>query len=66
LYKNNIDNTHQYQLVSDERDLQLASKRSNNILDTNKLEKWCSDHNIQLSNIQDVIKQCFDNYKKET
>ena len=47
-----------------ENELNLASKRSNNILDTTKLETWCKENNIILSNINDVIDKCFTNYNQ--
>lgn len=64
LYKKFINSNHSYEIVKEEKELNLASKRSNNILDTSKLEQWCLDNYVQLSTIQDAIKHCFNTYNK--
>jgi 3,5-epimerase/4-reductase len=61
-YKKFVNSNHTYELVQNEADLNLSSKRSNNILDTTKLEDWCLKHNLKLRSIQDVIAECFKNY----
>jgi len=62
-YREKVEPSHVYELVTDEKELNLASKRSNNILNTKKLEDWCKVHDLKLSSIQDAIKECFFDYK---
>lgn len=64
LYSTHVDQNHTYEVVMDESQLNLASKRSNNILDASKLEEWCCFRGLPLSNIKDVIYVCFSGYKK--
>jgi hypothetical protein len=64
LYKEKVDNSISYEIVKEESQLNLASKRSNNILDTSKLEKWCFENCMKLSSIHDAILDCFKNYNK--
>lgn len=59
MYTLSVDKNHTYTTVKNESELNLASKRSNNILDTDKLEKWCKAHDLKISNIQDAVKECF-------
>lgn len=66
LYKEYVNNSHTYELVTNEKDLNLASKRSNNILDASKLKDWCISNSINLSSIQDAIYSCFTNYNTST
>ncbi len=65
LYKKIVNHNHNYELVTSESELNLASKRSNNILDTDKLEKWCLENNIHLSTIQEAVNHCFKNYNQK-
>jgi 3,5-epimerase/4-reductase len=69
-YIQHVNPSHTFIIVKDENDLQLASKRSNNILDTTKLEEWCKEYstshpasNLKLSSIGHCITECFTNYK---
>ncbi len=62
-YIQHVNPSHTFEIVKDENDLQLASKRSNNILDTTKLEEWCKQYNLKLSPIIECIHECFTTYK---
>ena len=61
MYKNIVDNTFTWKNFSlTEQDEILDSKRSNNFLDTTKLEKEYPN----LPNIKDAIKKCLETYPK--
>ncbi len=64
-YKKFVNPSHTYEIVKQESELNLASKRSNNILDTTKLEKWCIENYIQISTINDAIMTCMKTYNKK-
>jgi 3,5-epimerase/4-reductase len=57
LYKQYVKEDHEYILVETERDLQLLSKRSNNILDTSKLESYCKQYGLKCSPITQAIEE---------
>jgi 3,5-epimerase/4-reductase len=62
MYRDRVNPDHKYTLVSDPIELGLLSKRSNNLLNTTKLEKWCAEHNIQLLTTKEALEHCFNNY----
>ena len=64
MYTENIDINHEYSLVDNPVELRLKSKRSNNILNTTKIEKWCKENNIKLMPIHEAIKHCFREWKQ--
>lgn len=47
----------------EEQDKILASKRSNNYLDTTKLENYVKSHNLELSNIKDGMQKILYKYR---
>jgi 3,5-epimerase/4-reductase len=47
----------------EEQDKILASKRSNNYLDTTKLENYVKDHNLELSSIHEAVRKMLVLYK---
>jgi dTDP-4-dehydrorhamnose reductase len=49
----------------EEQDKILASKRSNNYLDTTKLENYVKSRNLQLSNIKDGLRKVLYAYKSD-
>ena len=55
LYAEHVDKDHTYQLVIGEKDLNLASKRSSNILSTDKLSEWCEQNGMVLDHIHYCI-----------
>lgn len=62
-YKEFIDPSHNWNLVSYEDQMKLIrSDRSNNELDTTKLEKFCKHHKIPIPEIHDSVLTCL---KKE-
>jgi dTDP-4-dehydrorhamnose reductase len=64
MYKEIIDPNFKWQNFSiEEQDQILASKRSNNYLDTTKLENYIQSRNLQLSNIKDGVRKVLLNYK---
>jgi nucleoside-diphosphate-sugar epimerase len=55
-YKHFFDNNHSWNLISYEEQMKyIKSERSNNEMDTSKLEHFCKEHNIELLPIQDSI-----------
>lgn len=65
MYIEKVDNQFTYTNFSvDEQNSILKSKRSNNILDTTKLERWCIQHNHELPTIKKAIRNVLENYKK--
>lgn len=52
-----------YNFTVDEQNKILLSKRSNNYLETNKLEKYCFTHNIPLKNIHQSVHDIIVNMK---
>lgn len=64
MYRDRVNPEHKYTLVTDPVQLGLLSKRSNNLLDTTKLEKWCIEHDVELWSTQKCIQHCFDNWTK--
>ena len=62
LYKQYVKKDHEYMLVETERDLQLLSKRSNNVLDTHKLEEYCRQHALQCSPIVEAVEKGFQSW----
>ena len=63
LYSTIINPKHSYVLAAHE-ELGLISARSNNILDTTKLERYCADKGLRLTPIVDAIQECFDTYNR--
>ena len=60
LYKAKVDPSHSYHLATGEKDLNLASKRSSNIMSTNKLTEWCELEGVPApSSIQECLEECF-------
>ena len=58
-YKELLSPKHTWNLVSYEEQMKyIKSDRSNNEMDTTKLEKFCSNHNIELLNVRDSILRC--------
>jgi nucleoside-diphosphate-sugar epimerase len=49
-----------WELVTESSDLNLKAERSNNHLDTTKLEEYCSRHSIALVNIHESILRALD------
>ncbi len=49
----------------EEQDKILASKRSNNYLDTTKLENYVKSRNLELSNIKDGVRKILHSYKAD-
>jgi len=64
LYKSHIDPSHSYTCIEEESQLQLKSKRSNNILDTTKLETWCKEHHLDLWSIEKCLEHCFTSWNE--
>ena len=55
-----VDPSHSYHLATGEKDLNLASKRSSNIMSTNKLAEWCELEGVPApSSIQECLEECF-------
>ncbi len=66
LYKAKVDPSHSYHLATGEKDLNLASKRSSNILSTNKLAKWCKLEGVPVPpSIQECLEECFQTWTGE-
>jgi 3,5-epimerase/4-reductase len=63
-YKEHVNSDHTCEYVDGESQLKLLSKRSNNILNTDKLETWCKEHNIELMNIHQCMKHCYSTYNQ--
>lgn len=62
LYGQMVDINHDFQLIENPEELGLKSKRSNNILNTEKIENWCRENNIRLLTINEAITDCFENW----
>jgi 3,5-epimerase/4-reductase len=57
-YKILFNSNHTWNLISYEEQMKyIKSERSNNEMDTSKLEHFCQKHNIELLSIQDSIKR---------
>ena len=64
MYKKYIDNSFSWgNFTEEEQNKILAAKRSNNLLDTSKLEKYCTQHELKLNPIETAIKNMFLNGK---
>ncbi len=60
LYKERVDPTHIWNDISYEEQITyIKSERSNNEMDTTKLETFCREHNIELLSIWESIKRVF-------
>jgi hypothetical protein len=58
-YKELINPQHSWNVISYEEQMKyIKSERSNNEMDTNKLEKFCKVHSLNISPIQDSILKC--------
>ncbi len=58
-YKELVDPLHTWNEISYEEQMKIIkSDRSNNELDTNKLQAFCQKHGINLPNIQDSVLEC--------
>jgi 3,5-epimerase/4-reductase len=67
MYKSIIDPAFTYtNFTIEEQDKILLSKRSNNYLNTNKLESYCKKHNIPLKNIRDSVRDIINEMKNHT
>lgn len=62
-FSHKIDPNHNCNFVKSEFELNLKSRRSNNILETKKLENWCLIRGLKLSSISNAIEDCFNNWK---
>jgi dTDP-4-dehydrorhamnose reductase len=61
-YRDCCDPTHTWTDVSyDEQMKYIKAHRSNNEMSTEKLELFCSQHNLQLDDIQTSIRRCIEN-----
>jgi 3,5-epimerase/4-reductase len=59
-YKTHINPSHSYnEITYDEQMKYIKSHRSNNEMDTTKLENFCKQYNLELLNITDSISRCF-------
>ena len=57
MYKDIVDKNFKYKnFTIEEQNKILLSKRSNNVLNTSKLEQYCNNNNIKLSNINKAIR----------
>ncbi len=64
MYREIVDPQFTWQNFSiEEQNKILASKRSNNYLDTTKLENYVKSHNLELSNIKDGVRKILYAYK---
>jgi UDP-glucose 4,6-dehydratase len=60
-YKKYIEPNHTWKLVTYKEQLQfIKADRSNNEMDTTKLENFCKTHDLELLPIQDSILRCFE------
>lgn len=60
-YKDMIDPSHTWKEVSyDEQMKHIKSHRSNNEMETDKLESFCRENNIELLNIKDSVSRCLE------
>jgi 3,5-epimerase/4-reductase len=65
-YKECIDSTHTWNLVSYEEQLKyIKSERSNNHLDTTRLENFCRQYELKLLPIEESVLRCLEGRKKE-
>ena len=64
MYKDKVDPSHTFDLVTDPEQLQLKSKRSNNVLDTAIVEGIAKSVGLPLSSITDAMTHCFDNWNR--
>ena len=65
-YREKIDPGFKYNNFSlEEQDKILLSKRSNNYLETKKLENYCSNHGLKLNNIQEGMDLVINEIAKE-
>jgi dTDP-4-dehydrorhamnose reductase len=63
LYREKINGSHDFELVTTPETLQLKSKRSSNILSTDKIQAWCQERNIVLMNMQEALEDCFNKWE---
>lgn len=63
-YKNAVDSEHSCNFVDDDTTLNLLSKRSNNVLNTDLLLKWCNENSIKLFTLGECLEHCFQTYNK--
>jgi len=60
-YKERISPQHTWNLISyEEQKKYITSERSNNEMDTTKLQKFCSTHELELLPIQESILRCIE------
>lgn len=65
MYKLYIDKSHKWNSISyEEQKLLLKSERSNNMLDSSKLLKFCDANNIKLENIKKSVLCIFESKKQ--
>ena len=63
LYKKSVDNSFEWENFDIiEQSKILKSDRSNNYLNTEKLEKYCKDHNLDILNIKESIEKLLKNW----
>ena len=63
-YKKQVDPSHVFTVISDPVTLGLKSQRSNNILNTDKIQAFAAKHNFELKTIQDSILDCFKTFNR--
>jgi 3,5-epimerase/4-reductase len=61
-YREKINPSHTFELVTTPETLNLKSKRSSNILGTTKIEQWCNSQNMRLMSMQEALDDCFDGW----
>lgn len=65
-YKEMINPVHTWNLISYEEQMKyITSERSNNEMDTHKLEKFCKEHELELLPIQSAILRCLQRRMEE-
>jgi hypothetical protein len=65
-YKEMINPAHTWNLISyEEQKNYITSDRSNNEMDTQKLEKFCREHELELVPIQSSILRCLQRRMEE-
>lgn len=65
-YKEKINPQHTWKLISyEEQKKFITSERSNNEMDTHKLEKFCKDYDLELLPIQTSIMRCIQRRMEE-
>jgi len=67
MYRERVDKTFTYRNFSEEEQAEiLLSGRSNNYLDTSKLEKYCTERSLRLTGIYDAVGRVIDRLAART